>query len=75
MPNYSTEHLLLFWYRETSKDESAAIEKELLTDWALKEKLDVLNSHLRSLDTLLESPRTQSVSAILDYARVSAEVV
>jgi hypothetical protein len=75
MPNYTTEALLQFMYRETSKEKSAAIEKELLTDWALKEKFEVLDAYLKGLDSLLESPRKQSVMAILDYAKASAEVV
>ncbi len=75
MPNYTTEDLLQYLYKETSKERSALIEKELHTDWALKEKFDVLTNYLTRLDTLVESPRPQSVMAILNYARSSAEVV
>lgn len=75
MPNYTTEALLQFMYRETPTEQTAALEKELLTDWALKEKFEILGEYLKGLDTLLQSPRAQSVMAILDYAKASAEVV
>lgn len=75
MPNYTTEDLLLHLYKETSYDHAAAIEKALLTDWTLSEKFSVLKDYLQNLDSIIESPRPQSVMAILDYARASAEVV
>lgn len=75
MPNYTTEDLLLYMYRETSPDNSASIERALATDWALREKFEVLKQFVEVLDTAVESPRQQSVTAILNYARASAEVV
>jgi hypothetical protein len=75
MPNHTTEDLLQYVYGETSQENSASIEKALFTDWALKEKVDLLNSCLQELDGMVTSPRPQSVMAILDYARASAEVV
>jgi len=75
MPNYTTEDLLQHLYKETSYDHVAAIEKALLADWTLSEKYSVLQDYLQNLDTIIESPRPQSVMAILDYARASAEVV
>ncbi|WP_207491918.1 hypothetical protein [Aridibaculum aurantiacum] len=75
MPNFTTEDLLQYLYRETSQNQKADIEKQMQTDWALKEKYDVLTNYLKKLDSAVESPRTQSVMAILDYARASAEVV
>lgn len=75
MPNYTTEDLLQYLYKETSQESSAAIEKAIFSDYALTEKFDVLKNYLERLDTIVESPRPQSVMAILDYARASAEVV
>jgi hypothetical protein len=75
MPSYTTEDLLQFLYQETSKDQSLAIEKALRTDWALTEKFEALKDSLQRLDKMVESPRPQSVLAILNYARSSAEVV
>jgi hypothetical protein len=75
MPIYTTEDLLQYLYKETSKNQAAAIEKALQSDWALGEKLIVLKDSLQRLDQMLESPRPQSVMAILNYAQSSAEVV
>jgi hypothetical protein len=75
MPNYTTEDLLQYLYQETSQIQSQAIEKSLQTDWALQEKFGVLKQSLTKLDEILESPRPQSVMAILNYAQSSAEVL
>ena len=74
MPNYTTEELIQYVYRETPEDKMEAIEKALATDWNLKEKLDALHESLQQLDTVITSPREQSVMAILNYARSSAVV-
>jgi hypothetical protein len=74
MPNYTTEDLLLYMYKETSKRKTLAIEKELQTDWILFEKFSALQESMKGLDDIVSSPRTQSVLAILNYANTSAEV-
>ncbi len=74
MPNFTTEDLIQYLYHETSKERSLAIEKALDENWELQEKIDVLKDSLQRLDKIVESPRPQSVSAILQYARSSAEV-
>lgn len=74
MPNFTTEDLIQYVYHETSKEQSAAIEKAIQTDWALREKLEALQESMQSLDNMMESPRHQSVMAILEYAKTSAEV-
>jgi hypothetical protein len=61
-------------YQETSKEQSSAIEKAIQTDWALREKFEALKESKQRLNEMLESPRQQSVLAILEYARTSAEV-
>lgn len=75
MPNYTTEDLLQYLYKETSKNQSLAIEKALQTDWALVEKFAVLTDSLQRMDNMLESPRPQSILAILNYAQSTAEVI
>lgn len=62
-------------YHETSQEQTLAIEKAIQTDWALREKFDALKESKQSLNNIMESPRHQSVLAILNYAKTSAEVV
>jgi hypothetical protein len=74
MPKISTEELIQYLYNETSKDQSRAIEKALQTDWELKDQLEILKDSMKSLDKMVKSPRSQSVDAILNYARSTMEV-
>ena len=69
MPNFTTEDLIQYLYKETSKEQTLAIEKALETDWLLQEKLDVLKDSAKRLDKMIKSPRQQSIDAILNYAR------
>ncbi|MEI6950584.1 hypothetical protein V9K67_25595 [Paraflavisolibacter sp. H34] len=68
MINYSAEDLILYLYKETSAATTNAIEKILPNSWALREKLSVLKTSMERLDNIVESPRTESVLAILKYA-------
>ena len=74
MPNYTTEELIQYVYRETSPEITQAIEKALENDWNLKEKLGALKESMNQLDTVITSPREQSVMAILNYARRTSVV-
>ena len=74
MLNYTTEDLLLYLYRETSDKESANIKEALENDWDLKEKYDVLKNSMLALDKMIESPRPESIKAILSYAGVNSPV-
>ncbi|MGI8637620.1 MAG: hypothetical protein ACR2KZ_19655 [Segetibacter sp.] len=74
MPHYTTEELIQYVYRETSPEKTHAIEKELDTDWHLKEKLDALKESMQQLDTVITSPREETVMAILNYARKTSVV-
>ena len=69
MPQFTTEELIQYAYGETSAEKTRAIEKALETDWNLKEKLDALKGSMQQLDTVVTSPREQSVMAILNYAK------
>lgn len=69
MPNFTPEHLLLYLYKETTARQTAAIEKALKKDWTLREKLAVLKASMQRLDKLKQSPRTEVVLNILNYAR------
>jgi hypothetical protein len=74
MYNYSPEELLQYLYKETTPDVTAAIEKALQEDWTLREKLAVLKASYERLNTLIESPRTQTVLNILRYAEATEKV-
>ena len=69
MTRYTPEDLLQYLYKETSTTDTTAIEQALKEDWTLREKLEVLKASVNSLDGVLESPRTQVVLNVLNYAR------
>lgn len=69
MTNFTPEDLLLYLYKETSPQRSAAIETALKMDWALREKLSVLKTSMQRLDKIVETPRTEVVLNVLNYAR------
>ena len=76
MTTFTPEDLLLYLYKETSPQETAEIEKALSDDWALREKLNVLKASMQRLDRLKETPRTEVVLNVLNYAKEkSAEQV
>jgi len=72
MTNYTSEDLIQYLYQETSEEETKAIEKALQTDWNLKEEFEALEATKQGLDKLIESPRPQSITAILNYAKTTA---
>ena len=72
--NYNTEDLIKYLYKETTVEEAQAMEKALQSDWNLRDEYSALRESMQQLDSILESPRPQSVKAILDYAKSSAEV-
>lgn len=69
MPLYTPEDLLQYLYKETSQQESAAIEAALAEDWTLREKFEVLLASVKSLDSILESPREEVITKVLNYAQ------
>jgi hypothetical protein len=69
---FTPEDLLRYLYKETSPEMSAAIEAALDEDWTLREKLEVLEASARNLDKIVESPRTEVIMNILQYARETA---
>ncbi len=69
MTLYTPEDLLQYLYKETSLQESIAIEKALVNDWALREKFEVLRSSIERLNSVIETPRVEVVLHILNYAR------
>lgn len=70
MTNFTPEDLLMYLYNETTPEQSAFIDEALKNDWALREKLNVLRTSMQRLDRVTESPRTEVVLKILNYARL-----
>ena len=75
MTTFTPEDLLLYLYKETSEEQTTAIEDALKQDWTLREKLAVLKTSLERLDGIKKSPRTRIVLNILNYARKNAKEV
>lgn len=76
MTNFTPEDLLQYLYKETSAEQTAAIEAALEKDWTLREKLAVLKAPMQRLDKITVAPRTEVVLNVLHYAREkSAEAV
>ena len=68
---FTPEELIQYLYKETSPARTAQIEEVLQHDWSLREKLEVLKNTLQVIDRPLESPRTEAVMNVLNYARES----
>lgn len=68
MSLFTPEDLLLYLYKETTPEQTAAIEAALANDWTLREKLAVLQASQSRLDAIVASPRTETVLNILKYA-------
>ena len=74
MHNYSPEELIQYLYKETTPEKTAAIEQALQQDWTLREKLSVIKTSMERLNSITQSPRTETVLAILKYASKEATV-
>lgn len=72
MTNFTPEDLLLYLYNEMNAKQTAAIEAALEKDWTLREKLAVLKASMQRLDKIKQSPRTEVVLNVLNYARENA---
>ena len=72
MTKFTPEYLLLYLYKETSPEQTAEIELALKKDWTLREKLSVLKTSMQRLDKIVETPRTEVVLNVLNYAREQA---
>ncbi|MBN8865493.1 MAG: hypothetical protein J0H92_19115 [Sphingobacteriales bacterium] len=69
MTNFTPEELIQYLYKESSPAQAAAIEKALLRDWTLREKFEVLKASHHRLDAITQSPRTEVILNVLNYAR------
>ena len=73
MTKFTPEDLLLYLYKETTPEQTKVIEEALMQDWTLREKLNVLKTSMQRLDKIKETPRTEVVLNILNYAREKSE--
>ena len=69
MRNFTPEDLLLYLYKESSSQLAAEIEQVVQLDWTLREKFNVLKTSMLRLDQIQQSPRTEAILNILNYAR------
>jgi hypothetical protein len=72
MTLFTPEDLLLYLYKESSPELTAAIETALQEDWTLREKMQVLQSSVNELDKTVVAPRMEVVIKVINYARESA---
>ena len=70
--HFTPEELIQYLYKETPPETTAAIEAALQEDWTLREKLEVLQASTNTLDKMLESPRSEVILRIMNYARETA---
>ena len=72
MPLFTPEDLLLYLYKESSPDLTAAIESALKEDWMLREKLTVLQSSADELNKVTVAPRMEVILRVMNYARATS---
>ena len=76
MRNFTPEDLLLYLYKESSPQLTAAVKQALQLDWTLREKFNVLKTSMLRLEKIQQSPRTEVILSIMNYAREkSSEMV
>ena len=66
--NFTPEDLLQYLYKETTPEETAAIEKAMAQDWTLREKFEVIKKAAHRLTKFTFSPRTETILNVLKYA-------
>jgi hypothetical protein len=69
MTLFTLEDLLLYLYKESSPELTAAINTALKEDWTLREKIQDLQSTVSDLDKVLVAPRMEIILKVLKYAR------
>ncbi len=76
MQNFTNEELISYIYNEINANRKAELEKELQTNWALKEKLRVFTEAKNRISKMrLFAPTKKTVDLVLQYANKSSEVL
>ena len=74
MYNFTPEDLIQYLYKETSIEKTAAIEFALVSDYSLREAMNLLElSHQQLSEVKLVSPRQQTLDNIFSYAEKAIE--
>jgi hypothetical protein len=71
MHNFTPEDLLLYLYKETSKEKTEQIKTALETDWNLREQFDLLTVAQSKLEAVVLAPGQKTIDNILAYAEKS----
>ncbi|MGN6436379.1 MAG: hypothetical protein ACTHMM_07580 [Agriterribacter sp.] len=74
MDIYTPENMIRFLYKETTAEETAAMQLALDTDWSLREKFEVLKNAIEGLNTIKLAPRPSAIQSILNYAGIGKEI-
>ena len=75
MTKSTLEDLITFMYDESNAADKSNIEEDLKDNWTLREKFNVLRESFERLNKMkLQSPRKESVNAILRYACCTSDV-
>jgi hypothetical protein len=69
MTKFTPEDLLMYLYKESTPQQTVAIADALRLDWTLREKFNVLKTSMLRLEQIQQSPRTEVILNILNYAR------
>jgi hypothetical protein len=70
MTLFTPEDLVMYLYKDTSPEKTAAIELALQNDWALREKLQLLRESVTDIEQVpLSSPRTEVILRVMNYAK------
>jgi hypothetical protein len=65
---FTPEDLIQYLYKETTPEQSLAIEQAMETDWTLREKFEVIKKAHARLEKFKISPRVETVLDVLRYA-------
>ena len=68
MHRFTQEDLILHLYKEISAEQTTLLNEAMATDWALREKYEVIAAAVSDLEKLSLSPRKVAVDKILEYA-------
>jgi len=72
MTLFTPEDLLLYLYKESSPELTAAIGAALKEDWTLREKMQELQLSVNQLEKVVVAPRMEVILNVLNYARETA---
>ena len=74
MDIFTPENMIRFLYKETTPEETAAMQLALDSDWNLREKFEILKKAINGLNTVKYSPRPSVVQSLMKYAKLGNEV-